>query len=256
MRFLSSLIYLSAPLLLLSIPSAAAEPTQVEVRVIARGAKFMGGYAAPVRVILTDADTGETLARGTTSGTTGDAARIMTRDKGAGGKRSTPDSAVFRTTLDIDRPRRITASVTGPLSQPQATTTATSTQWILPGRDVTAGDGWLIELPGLIVDIADPVAYRWIKAGETVPLRVGVTMLCGCAISEAGPWRATDTEVEAYVTTNGSLPRRVKLRFDPAAAVFVADLSTNDAGLYEIEVRGWVGATNNAGVAHTAFFVR
>ncbi|WP_204273914.1 hypothetical protein, partial [Stenotrophomonas maltophilia] len=80
--------------------------------------------------------------------------------------------------------RRVTLQVTGPLSQPQATTTATSTQWVLPGRHLTAGDGWLMELPGLIVDIADPIAYRWVGKGETVQLRVGVTMLCGCTISE------------------------------------------------------------------------
>lgn len=173
------------------IQSARAEPTQVEVRVIARGAKFLGGYAASVRITLTDADTGETLAQGMTAGTTGDTQRIMSGGKDGDGKRASADSAIFRTTLDIDRPRRVTAEVTGPLSQPQATTTATSTQWILPGHDVTAGDGWLIELPGLIIDIADPIAYRWVKAGDTVPLRVGVTMLCGCAISEKGPWRAT-----------------------------------------------------------------
>jgi len=146
--------------------------------------------------------------------------------------------------------------VTGPLSQAQATTTATSTQWVLPGHDVTAGDGWLIELPGLIVDIADPIAYRWVKAGETVPLRVGVTMLCGCAISQDGPWRASDTEVEATVTANGGASRRLPLRFDPASATFTANIPTQAAGLYEVEVRGWVAASNNAGVAHTAFFVR
>lgn len=245
----------AAAMLLLSTQPAAADPTRIDVRVIARGAKFLGGYTTPVRVTLTDADTGETLARGVTSGTTGDTQRIMTGGKDNGGKRASADSAVFRTTLDVDRPRRITATVTGPLSQAQATTTATITQWVLPGHDVTAGDGWLIELPGLIVDIADPIAYRWIKAGETVPLRVGVTMLCGCAISENGPWRASDTEVEAIVTTNGGTPRRIPLRFDPGAAIFTADMPAKETGLYEVEVRGWVPASNNAGVAHTAFFV-
>ena len=222
---------------------------------IARGAKFLGGYTTPVRVTLTDADTGETLARGVTSGTTGDTQRIMTGGKDSGDKRASADTAAFRTTLDITRPRRITATVTGPLSQAQATTTATSTQWVLPGNDVTAGDGWLIELPGLIVDIADPIAYRWVKADETVRLRVAVTMLCGCAISQNGPWRTSETEVEAVVTTNGGAPRRIPLRFDPGAAIFMADVPAKEAGLYEIEVTGWVASSNNAGVAHTAFFV-
>ena len=68
----------AAAMLLLAIRPVAAEPTRIDVRVIARGAKFLGGYTTPVRVTLTDADTGETLARGVTSGTTGDTQRIMT----------------------------------------------------------------------------------------------------------------------------------------------------------------------------------
>ncbi|OSZ68730.1 hypothetical protein CAP40_09290 [Sphingomonas sp. IBVSS2] len=251
MRFCPGLAMCAAVFL---VQPAMADPTDVEVRVIARGAKFLGGYAAPVRIVLTDADTGETLAQGTTSGTTGDTQRIMGGERGA--RKSDADSAVFRARLDIDRPRRVTAQATGPLSQPQAVTTATSTQWILPGRHLTAGDGWLIELPGLIVDIADPVAYQWAKKGEAVGLRVGVTMLCGCALSESGPWRAGDTEVEANVTVNGVVSRPVKLQFDAASATFGASIPATASGLYEVEVRAWMGPTNNAGVARTAFFVR
>ena len=236
--------------------TARAEPTEVEVRVLARGAKFLGGYSAPVRVVLTDADTGETLAQGLTSGTTGDTQSIMA--EGANRRRtlSTKDSASFRTSLDIDRPRRVTLSVEGPLSQPQATTRATSTQWILPGRHLTAGDGWLMELPGLIVDVSSPVAYQSVKAGTTVPLRAGVTMLCGCAISDGGPWLASDTEVEAYVTIDGARSRRYPLRFDSGSGTFGTDIPTEKPGLYELEVRAWMGPSNNAGVARTAFFVR
>ncbi|MCD9032968.1 hypothetical protein LDO32_14650 [Luteimonas sp. Y-2-2-4F] len=234
---------------------ALAERTDVEVRVLARGAKFIGGYTAPVRVTLTDADTGETLARGLISGTTGDTRTIMGAADTHGAALSNATSAAFRTSLDLDRPRRVTLSVTGPLSQPQAATTATSTQWILPGRHLTAGDGWRMELPGLIVDLASPVAYQWVKAGETVPLRAGVTLLCGCPLSEDGPWRAGDTEVEAYLSVDGGAPRRYPLAFDPEHALFGADIPTDAAGLYELEIRAWMGPSNNAGVARTAFFV-
>ncbi len=251
MRSLPGLAMYAAVLL---AQPAMADPTDVDVRVIARGAKFLGGYAAPVRIVMTDADTGETLARGTTSGTTGDTQRIMAGERGA--RKSDADSAVFRARLDIDRPRRVTVQVTGPLSQPPATTTATSTQWILPGHHLTAGDGWLIELPGLIVDIADPVAYQWVKRGETVRLRAGVTMLCGCALSESGPWRASDAEVEAHVAVNGAPAGPYKLQFDAVSASFGASIPAMAPGLYEIEVRAWMGPTNNAGVARTAFFVR
>ncbi|OJY49805.1 MAG: hypothetical protein BGP17_16995 [Sphingomonas sp. 67-41] len=251
MRFCPGLAMCAAAFL---AQPAMADPTDVDVRVIARGAKFLGGYAAPVRIVLTDADTGETLAQGTTSGTTGDTQRIMGGERGA--RKSDADSAVFRARLDIDRPRRVTVQATGPLGQPQAVTTATSTQWILPGHHLTAGDGWLIELPGLIVDIADPVAYQWTKKGERVGLRVGVTMLCGCALSQNGPWQASDAEVEAHVTVNGTAFRPVRLQFDAVSGTFAASLLATASGLYEVEVRAWMGPTNNAGVARTAFFVR
>ncbi|MDL5365431.1 hypothetical protein QSH18_07420 [Xanthomonas sp. NCPPB 2654] len=243
------------PLMVASIDQAPAEPTDVEVRVMARGAKFLGGYAAPVRVLLTDADTGEILARGLTAGTTGDTGTIMAAGNAMAATLSSKDSAVFRTTLEIDRPRRVTLSVTGPLSQPQATTTATSTQWILPGHPLTAGDGWRMELPGLIVDLVSPAAYRRAKAGAGISLLASVTMLCGCAISSNGPWRADMTEVEAYVTVDGGAPRRYRLDFDPETALFGAAIRTDTSGLYEVDIRAWMGESNNAGVAHTAFFV-
>lgn len=244
------------PALVTPFSQALAERTDVEVRVMARGAKFMGGYSAPVRVTLTDAETGEVLARGLTSGTTGDTQTIMSTAHVHGAALANEATAAFRTSLDLDRPRQVTLSVTGPLSQPQATTTATSTQWLLPGHHLTAGDGWRMELPGLIVDLASPLAYQWVQAGQTVPLRAGVTLLCGCPMSEDGPWRAADTEVDAYLRIDGGPPSRHRLAFDPIQGLFVGELPTQAAGLYELEVRAWMGPSNNAGVARTAFFVR
>lgn len=256
MRFQICSLMGAAILLVAGASPALADPTEIEVRVLARGAKFLGGYQAPVRVTLADADTGEVLAQGMTSGTTGDTQRILGKGADSGGKLSTPDSAVFRSTIDLDRPRRVTASVTGPLSQPQAAVTATSTQWILPGRSLTAGDGWLLELPGLIVDVATPVAYQSVKAGTIIPLRAGVTMLCGCPISADGPWRAGDMTVEAFVGVDGGPQQRITLNFDAETAIYGASIRTEKPGLYEVEIRAWMGPSNNAGVSRVAFFVR
>lgn len=235
---------------------AWAQPTDVEVRVLARGAKFIAGYSASARITLTDADTGEVLAQGMTQGTTGDTQRILQGGKDGDGRRASGDSAVFRTTLDLDAARRITASATGPLAQPQSATTVTSTQWVLPGRHVTAGDGWVLELPGLIVDVAQPVAYEWVEKGKTVPLQAAVTMMCGCALSVDGPWRAGETEVEVHVTVNGKREPVRKMSFDPATGRFGAEMVAQTPGVYEVEVRAWAAASNNAGVGRTAFFVR
>jgi len=236
--------------------TAFAEPTNIEVRVLARGAKFIGGYTGSALVTLTDADTGEVLAKGMTQGTTGDTERILKGSSQGDDRRASADSAVFKTSLDLSSARRVTAKVTGPISQPQAATTVTSTQWVLPGRHITAGDGWLLELPGLIVDFVQPAAYQWADKNASVPLQASVTMMCGCALSVNGPWRAGDTEVEASVSINGKRQPLQKMTFDAATGRFGTELKTKDPGVYEVEVRAWAAATNNAGVGRTAFFVR
>ena len=53
MYLLLRLLSATAMLLFVTRP-AAAEPTRIDVRVIARGAKFLGGYTMPVQVTLTD----------------------------------------------------------------------------------------------------------------------------------------------------------------------------------------------------------
>lgn len=234
---------------------AWAERTDIDVRVLARGAKFIGGYTASASVTLTDADTGEVLARGLTQGTTGDTERILKGGVNGDGRLASGDSAVFKASLDLKSARRVTATVTGPLSQPQAATTVVSTQWVLPGRHVTAGDGWLLELPGLIVDLVQPAAYQWSDKNSSVPLQAAVTMMCGCGLSENGPWKVGDTEVEASVSINGKSQPVQKLAFDAASGKFATQIKTQGPGIYEVEVRAWAGPTNNAGVARTAFFV-
>lgn len=243
-------------LLLAASATAFAQPTHIEVRVLSRGAKFIGGYTASALVTLTDADTGEVLAKGMTQGTTGDTDRILKGGTEGDGRRASADSAVFKASLDLSGARRITASVTGPVSQPQAATTVTSTQWVLPGRHITAGDGWLLELPGLIVDLVQPAAYQWAEKNSSVPVQAAVTMMCGCALSADGPWRAADTEVDVSIAINGEPQPVQRMSFDAATGRFGTEVKTQGPGTYEVEVRAWAGATNNAGVGRTAFFVR
>lgn len=76
-----------------------------------------------------------------------------------------------------------------------------------------------------------------------MPLRVGVTMLCGCATSQNGPWRASDTEVEAFATIDGNALRRVSLRFDTASALFRGDVTVNSTGLHKVKLRSPLAAT-------------
>ena len=57
--------------------SAAAEPTQIVVRVISQDGKFVGDHTGGASVTLRDAKTGKVLALGSTKGGTGNTDRIM-----------------------------------------------------------------------------------------------------------------------------------------------------------------------------------
>lgn len=52
-------------------PAGYAEPTEIIVRVLARGGKFIGTSMGGAEVVVRDAASGQVLARGTTEGGTG-----------------------------------------------------------------------------------------------------------------------------------------------------------------------------------------
>ena len=142
---------LAGVLLCMTAPSWAT-PTHITVHVIAKGAKFIGTTMGGVQITIRDADTGELLAKGVTEGGTGDTKRIMAGEKPL----STESAAKFDATIDIDQPRRIEVTAFGPLARRNTANTVSSTQWVVPGKDITGGDGWLLEMPGFFVDIQNP----------------------------------------------------------------------------------------------------
>lgn len=235
---------------------ALAEDTNIEVRVLARGAKFLPGYRDSVRVTLRDAETQAVLASGFTRGGTGNTGRILTGERASPRQQTGDGAAVFTATLDLDRPRLITLEVEGPLHQPQTGGHVTSTQWVLPGRHLAQGDGWLVEMPGLIVDLSTPVAHAFVPAGEAIELRAGITMMCGCGFRPEGPWDPEYLEVEAWLYRNGEAVGQVRLAFTGETSRFAASYTPEESGLYEIEIRAWAPKWNNAGVARTSVFVR
>ena len=153
MRFANLFPLLIASLLALAPITASAEPTDITVRVLSKDAKFVGTSMGGVRITLRDAETGERLASGVTAGGTGNTGRIMHQDRGRRASLADASAASFRTTLDLERPRMIEVEAYGPLAQPQAAHRVVSTQWVVPGRGLSAGDGWVLELPGFVVDI-------------------------------------------------------------------------------------------------------
>jgi hypothetical protein len=179
------------PLITLAMLAIAAPawavPTPVAVRVLSQGAKFIGDGMGGVDVTLTDVATGKLLKQGRVEGSTGDTARIM-----PGAPRGTPMAsegvATFATMLDIAEPTEIRLTVTGPLKPAGTAVSLTTTRWLIPGQPI-AGDGWVVELPGLAL-----TAKR--EGGRVV---ADVSMLCGCPIAPGSLWDAKRFRIDAWV---------------------------------------------------------
>jgi hypothetical protein len=248
--------FVCAAAFVLSLGSlAGAEPTHLDVRVISKGAKFVGTSMGGVAVTLRDADTGEVLASGVTAGGTGDTARIMQAQQRHHDPVATEDAAVFRATLDLAAPRRIEATAFGPLAQRQAAVPVSSTMWVVPGKHVTGGDGWRLELPGFAVDVLDPPAHRRLSAPSAVTVRANVVMMCGCPIEPGGVWDAGRFEVRAIVSRNGTRISELQLAYAGSTSQFAGEVSGLEPGAYDVVVYAYDAANGNTGLDRTTFLV-
>lgn len=239
------------------LPAAAfAEPTEITVRVLAKDSKFIGTSMGGMRIILRDAQTGEILGTGLTQGTTGDTELIMHENRGSRAVISDPGAARFTATLDLDEPRLIEAEAYGPLGQPQAATRVLATQWVVPGKHITGGDGWVLEIPGLAVDVLAPPAHiRVPQAAGGVDVRANVVMMCGCPIDPGGTWDADKLEVKAIIRRDGQRIAEVPLAFAGETSQFAAKVEAAESGFYEVIVYAHDPGNGNTGLDRTTFIV-
>ena len=249
-----ALVRLSA-LILAGLPvAAAAEPTDLVIRVISEGGKFVGTSMGGAEIIVRDVRSGEVLVHGRTAGSTGDTARSM-----KGGPRGTPladeTAAAFRTTIDIDEPRLVEVEAYGPLAQPQAAVRVTSQRWVLPGRGATQGDGWLLELPGLVVDLVEPAAHQRGTAGAAIRLAANVALMCGCPIEPGGIWDAARYDVRASAKRDGQPAGEVSLSYGGRTGYFTGTLPVDKAGAHVITVTAVDTKTGATGVDASSILI-
>ncbi len=238
-------------------PFAAAEPTEVVVRVLSRDAKFIGSSMGGARVNIRDVHTDELLASGLTVGSTGTTKTIMHRDGGRRARLTDNDAALFRTTLDLSRPRLLEVEALGPMTQGQASNRVSATQWVVPGKHLSGGDGWILEMPGFAVDILSPPAHQRLQGARTdVKIIANVVMMCGCPIEPDGLWDANRYEVTALVERDGVELGSFPLTFAGQTSLFALDLPLTSAGLYKVTVYAYDSENGNTGVDHTSFFAQ
>lgn len=153
--------------------------TRVVVHVLAKDAKFIGTSMGGALVTIRDADTGELLAKGFTSGTTGNTGTLMLEPKQRGAMLSDEKAAKFIATLDIDEPRLVTIAAQGPYAQRQALAMASTQIWLIPGKDI-GGDGIILEISGFAVDVLQPQAHQRIRLQDgtaSIAIRLNLVMM-------------------------------------------------------------------------------
>lgn len=244
--------------------------TRISVRVIARGGKFLGDDIGGAQVVVRDAWTKELLAQGVTTGSSGlnGPGGVMCVSLRRGQPLPTAGASVFDACLDLDRPRQIEVTAWGPVGARQSANTVSATQWVYPGKDLTEGNGFLLEIPGLIVQIVEPPTHYAPQVLGQLHIRANVAMMCGCPISPKfgkkkfcenladgdQPWLPDDFEVKAIVRQAGGNTAEVPLVFTEIAPANAPGQFTGTwtppagGGFFEITVYAYQATTGNTGV--------
>lgn len=162
-----------------TVPSFAAEKvtTKIVVRVVSRDSKVIGSGVGGAFVRIKNLETGETLAQGKQEGGTGDTERIMVRPRKRGETLyGTPGAASFQAEIPLDKPTQVEIYTEAPLAYPHAVQKGSKTLALIPGKHML-GEGVIIELNGLIVNVISPSTKESLKKGEEVIVRSEVRML-------------------------------------------------------------------------------
>jgi hypothetical protein len=241
-------------IVVLAATSAQAVPTQITVRVKAKDAKFVGSTLGGVLITLRDAQTGELLAKGYTAGGTGNTARIMKTPVSRGVSLSDESAAKYTATIDIAEPTLIEVTAYAPSAALQSASKVSATQWVVPGKNITEGDAWLMEMPGLIVAVLAPPAHSMLAgAPQAVAIKANIMMMCGCPITPGGIWDANKIEVKALLKKNGQPAGVLPMQYAGSPSQFSGTWNITEAGVYEATVYAYDAATGNTGINKVTF---
>jgi hypothetical protein len=160
-------------------PSFSADKvsTKVIVRVVSKDAKVIGSGVGGAFVRIKSIESGEILAQGKQEGGTGDTERIMVQARRRGEiLYGTPDAAFYQAEILLDKPTQVEVFVEAPLAYAHALQKGSKTITLIPGRHIQ-GEGVIIELNGLIVNILSPSPKESLKKGDKIMVRAEVRML-------------------------------------------------------------------------------
>ncbi|MEA2603829.1 MAG: hypothetical protein QOF89_4821 [Acidobacteriota bacterium] len=252
----------------------------ITVRVQAKGGKFLADDIGGSEVTIRDAQTGERLGGGLALGT--DSGNLSTTYTSNASLSAIVTPAVLPATeptiqwlspdmntsgltaeLPISRPTLLAITAFGPLGGLQSAHRVTTAQWIVPGQTLNEGPGFVVELPGLLVQVLEPATHLAILSTDlpyTISLQVNVTMMCGCQIADGQPWIPSDFEVTAAIGFVGQpAAETVTLEFPgkvPSLFTGSWKLPAGSSGFYQAVITAVQRSTGNTGTGTVTFFVK
>ncbi len=209
-------------------PWAAETPlpavtTPVIVRVVGNHAMVLGDSMGGAAVTIKDAETGAILASGTQTGTGGDLRTIMqTPHLQTDQVYSIRNSAAFTAELHLTKPTLVEIVGEGPLKFPHAKRRASKTVLLYPGKPVT-GDGIVLELNGLIVQIESPPHDRPLGIGDGGTIRTTVKMLCDCIVEPFGNWDSRKMEIYGELRDGNRVIAKIDLYHQGPKGLFLGN---------------------------------
>jgi len=233
----------------------AKKQTQITVRVIAKDGKFLGDDIGGSLITIRNVQTGELLAKGYTRGGSGNTTEIMQTARLWSQPIPTDEAADFTARLDLDEPCLIEVTAYGPLGGLQSAHKVSATQWVIPGKEITGGDGLLLVMPGLLVQVVEPITHTNLASlPAQINFAANVTMMCGCPISPGGVWDSKDFEVGAQIRKEGRLIDEIKLAYAGEVSQFKGSYTVKRKGYYEADVYAYQPGTGNTGTGRVTFF--
>ena len=233
---------------------AQEQETEVMVRVQSKDAKFIGSSIGGAKVLIKNAETGELMASGMTSGSTGNTDLIMQQAHSRNQRLTDEETAGFKASLNLEAPTFVTVEAYAPYNKKQARVMSSTQLWLLPGKDIT-GDGLILEVPGFVVDILSPQTHERINEENQIEIKANVVMMCGCPITPGGIWDADQYEINGILSRDGIQMRELDLKAGEKPSTFSAEADL-EPGLYELLVSAYDPVTGNTGVDRTNFIVK
>lgn len=236
----------------------AAVETKVVVRALAKDAKFIGTGMGGAYVIIKDHQTKEVLAKGYTLGSSGDTPQLMEKPRVRHEPLTTEETAKFEANISLTEPTFVDVEVLAPVNRKHATVTSATQLWLIPGKHID-GDGIILEIPGLVLDILYPHTHEVIPLTTLVNgkllIKVHLVMMCGCVIKKEGIWDADHFEVTATIKKEGVFYDAIPLQVTDKDNLFDALLAIKEPGNYELVVQAFDKVMKNTGVDKISFVI-